>query len=42
MAASESVTEQLKAADQMFWVRKMSSIQERAEEVVREEIIYTL
>ncbi len=42
MAASEGVTEQLKAADQMFWVRKMNNIQARAEEVVREEIIYCL
>lgn len=42
MAASESVTEQLKAADQMLWVRKMNSIREKAEEIVREEIVYTL
>ena len=42
MIVSESVTEQLKATDQMLWVRKMNSIRERAEEVVREEIIYNL
>ena len=42
MAASEGVTEQLKAADQMLWVRKMNGIRARAEEVVREKIIYTL
>ena len=42
MAAAEGVTEQLKAADQMLWVRKMNGIRVRAEEVVREEIIYNL
>ena len=42
MAAAEGVTEQLKAADQMLWARKMNGIRARAEEVVREEIIYTL
>ena len=41
MAASEGVTEQLKAADQMLWVRKMNGIRARAEEIVREEIIYS-
>ena len=42
MAASEGVTEQLKAADQMLWVRKMNNIRARAEEVVREEIVYNI
>ena len=42
MAASEGVTEQLKAVDQMLWVRKMNNIRARAEEVVREEIVYIL
>lgn len=42
MAASVGVTEQLKAADQMLWVRKMNSIRARAKEVVREEIVYNL
>ena len=42
MAAAEGVTEQLKAADQMLWVRKMNNIRARAEEVVREEIIYMI
>ena len=38
----ECVTEQLKAADQMEWVRRMNSIRSRAEEIVRKQIINTL
>ena len=40
MAKREGVTEQLKAADQMEWVRRMNSIRSRAEEVVLHDIIY--
>ena len=42
MAEREGVTEQLKAQDQMLWVGKMNNIWARAEEIVREEIIYCL
>ena len=42
MAEREGVTEQLKECDQMFWVQRMNSIRVRAEEIVREEIIYCL
>ena len=42
MAEKEGVTEQLKVRDQMLWVRRMNCIRARAEEIVREEIIYTL
>ena len=42
MAKKEGVTEQLKAREQMLWVQKTNSIRARAEEIVREEIIYTL
>ena len=42
MAKQEGVTEQLKAQDQMLWVKRMNNIQARAEEIVREEIIYCL
>ena len=42
MARQERVTEKLKAQDQMLWVQRMNSIRARAEEVVREEIIYCL
>ena len=41
-AKQEGVTEQLKAQDQMLWVRRMNCIRARAEEIVREEIIYCL
>ena len=42
MAKQEGVTGQLKAQDQMLWVRRMNNIRARAEEIVREEIIYCL
>ena len=37
---AESVTEELKAANQMAWIRAMNSIHNRAEEIVLEEIVY--
>lgn len=40
MKVAESVTEELKAADQMAWVRAMNSICNRAEEIVLSEIVY--
>ena len=40
MKVAEGVTEELKAADQMAWVRAMNSIHNRAEEIVLEEIVY--
>lgn len=42
MARQEGITEGLKASDQMEWVQRMNSIRNRAEEIIREEIIYTL
>ena len=42
MAKQEGVTEQLKGQDQILWVRRMNNIRARAEEIVREEIIYCL
>lgn len=38
--ASEGVTEDLKAADQMAWVRAMNSIRNRAEEIILNELVY--
>ena len=38
--AQEGVTEALKAADQMEWVRRMNSIRNRAEEIVLHELVY--
>ena len=40
MKASEGVTEELKAADQMAWVRAMNSIRNRAEGIILQEMIY--
>ena len=40
MAKQEDVTEALKAADQMEWVRRMNSIRNRAEEIILTEIVY--
>ncbi len=42
MTKQEGVTEQLKAQDQMLWVRRINNIRVRAEKIVRGEIIYTL
>ena len=41
MARTEGITEQLKATDQMEWVRRMNGIQNRAEEIVNNQLIYT-
>lgn len=40
MKQAEDVTEQLKAADQMEWVRRMNSIRNRAEEIVKSEVVF--
>ena len=40
MKVAEGVTEELKAGDQMAWVRAMNSIRNRAEEIVLNEIVY--
>ena len=40
MADRDGVTEALKAADQMEWVRRMNNIQNRAEEIVLNELVY--
>ena len=40
MADREGVTEALKAANQMEWVRRMNNIRSRAEEIVLNELVY--
>ena len=40
MQEAESVTEELKAADQMAWVGAMNSIRSRADEIILREMIY--
>lgn len=42
IAEREGVTEKLKAQDQMLWVSRLENIRARAEEIVREEIIFCL
>lgn len=40
MAKTEGITEELKAADQLEWVRRMNSIRNRAEEIVKNEVVF--
>ena len=40
MQIAEGVSEELKATDPMAWVQRMNNIQARAEEIVREELIF--
>lgn len=40
IAEWEGITEQLKAANQMEWVRRMNNIRNRAEEIIFNEYIY--
>ena len=40
MAEQEGVTEALKAAEQIEWVRRMNSIRNRAEEIILTELVY--
>jgi hypothetical protein len=40
MMKNEGITESLKAADQMEWVRRMNNIRHRADETVLHELVY--
>ena len=40
MAKAEGVTEKLKSADQMKWVGMMNNIRDRAEEIVKSEVLF--
>ena len=40
LAEKEGVTDQLKAADNMVWVRRMNNIRNRVAEMVNNEVIY--
>ena len=40
MQEAEDVTEALKAANQLEWVRRMNSIRNRAEEIIQKELIF--
>ena len=39
-AEKEGVTEQLKSADQLKWVRRMNNIRNRAAEIVNAEVVF--
>ena len=41
LAKNEGLTEQLKADNQMLWVKRMNNIRNRATEIVNTELIYT-
>ena len=41
LARAEGVTEAMKAADPMTWIRRMNSIRNRVMETVNHELIYT-
>ena len=40
MQEAEGVTEALKAANQLEWVQQMNNIRNRAEEIIKTEMIY--
>lgn len=40
MAKNEGITEALKSADQMEWVRQMNSVKSRAEEFILRDYVY--
>ena len=40
MKVSEGITEALKASNPMAWVSAMNNIRARAEEIIREELIF--
>ena len=40
LSAKEGITEQLKATDQMKWVKKMNNIRERVIETVYSEVVF--
>ena len=40
MIKFENITEQLKSQNQLEWIQRMNSIQERASEIVCKELIY--
>lgn len=40
IAKSEGITETLKQQNQMLWVQRMNSIRNRAEEIVKSEVLF--
>ena len=42
LAEKQGITETLKAENQMLWVQRMNSVRQVAEEIVNNDLIYTL
>ena len=42
MQSAEGITESLKAADPLDWTQRMNNVTARAEEIIREELIYNV
>ena len=40
LKTAEGITEELKASDPIGWIQRMNNIAARAEEIVREELLY--
>ena len=40
MKDTEGITEALKDRDPIQWVQRMNSVRDRAEEILREELVY--
>lgn len=41
MKVRQGITEELKASDQLEWVRRMNNIRDAADEIILNELIYT-
>lgn len=41
MAKEQGVTEALKASNQIEWVQRMNNIRQSAEEIIRNDLIYS-
>lgn len=42
MAAQEGIDEAFKARNQLLWIQRMNSLRQRAEEIVMEDMLYSL
>ena len=40
LAQQEGITEQLKAVNQLEWIRRMNSVRNRVDEIILQELIY--
>ena len=42
LARQEGVDEALKARNQLLWIQRMNSLRQQAEEIVMEDVLYSL